>query len=118
MNMESITYMEKVLFNEVNNLKDIYLYLEGGLWCAYERSAYFLERLKVPVEIKVEIVRDGFDVILLKASIPANEGNLPIASAMQLENFDETDLHFKLCDGIEGFPEWKVSQINAFSALA
>nr|WP_293739039.1 hypothetical protein [uncultured Parabacteroides sp.] len=47
--MERIADVEKVLINEIDNQNGVYLYLEGNSWCAYERSAYYLARLNVPV---------------------------------------------------------------------
>lgn len=47
--MERIADVEKVLMNEIDNLHGVYLYLEGDSWCAYERSAYYLAKLNVPV---------------------------------------------------------------------
>ena len=44
--MERIVDVEKVLMNEIDNLHGVYLYLEGDSWCAYERSAYYLAKLK------------------------------------------------------------------------
>ena len=66
-NMEHAAQVENVLVNEIDNQNGVHLYLEGNKWCAYERSAYYLAQLKVPVVIKKEIVRDGYDVVLLKA---------------------------------------------------
>lgn len=34
--------VELVLPHEVDNPNNVYLYLEGDAWCAYERSAYYL----------------------------------------------------------------------------
>lgn len=48
--MERIADVEKVLMNEIDNLHGVYLYLEGDSWCAYERSAYYLAKLNVPVD--------------------------------------------------------------------
>ena len=33
--------VELVLPHEVDNPNNVYLYLEGDAWCAYERSAYY-----------------------------------------------------------------------------
>ncbi len=97
--MEHAAQVEYVLVNEIDNQNGVHLYLEGNKWCAYERSAYYLAQLKVPVVIKKEIVRDGYDVILLKA-------------------FFEVDdmLLFQLNDQIDGFPEWKACQLNKLPA--
>ena len=69
--MEFTSLVENVLVNEIDNQNGVHLYLEGNKWCAYERSAYYLAKLKVPVVIKKEIVREGYDVILLKAFFEA-----------------------------------------------
>ena len=65
--MERIVDVEKVLMNEIDNLHGVYLYLEGDSWCAYERSAYYLAKLNVPVILQKEVIREGYDVVLLKA---------------------------------------------------
>ena len=65
--MERIADVEKVLMNEIDNLHGVYLYLEGDSWCAYERSAYYLAKLNVPVILQKEVIREGYDVVLLKA---------------------------------------------------
>ena len=41
--------VELVLPHEVDNPNNVYLYLEGDAWCAYERSAYYLTQMEVPV---------------------------------------------------------------------
>ncbi len=64
--MERIADVEKVLMNEIDNLHGVYLYLEGDSWCAYERSAYYLAKLNVPVILQKEVIREGYDVVLLK----------------------------------------------------
>ena len=53
--MEHAAQVEYVLVNEIDNQNGVHLYLEGNKWCAYERSAYYLAQLKVPVVIKKEI---------------------------------------------------------------
>ena len=61
--MERIADVEKVLMNEIDNQHGVYLYLEGDSWCAYERSAYYLARLNVPVILQKEVIREGYDVL-------------------------------------------------------
>lgn len=39
--------VELVLPHEVDNPNNVYLYLEGDAWCAYERSAYYLTQMEV-----------------------------------------------------------------------
>ena len=112
---EEVSYVEKILINEVGNRESIYLYLEEGHWCAYESSAYYLIQLNAPVQLKKEIIRDGFDVILLKATVPHTYMNSSVTT-MHLKSFGETDAEFKLSGSIEGFSEWKMSQLKSFSA--
>lgn len=112
---EEVSYVEKILINEIGNNGYIYLYFEDGHWCAYERSAYFLIQLNAPVQLKKEVIHDGYDVILLKATVPSTYMNSSDVD-MQLKSFGETDAEFKLSGNIEGFPEWKMSQLNVFSA--
>ena len=45
--------VELVLPHEVDNPNNVYLYLEGDAWCAYERSAYYLTQMEVPVVLKL-----------------------------------------------------------------
>lgn len=45
--------VELVLPHEVDNPNSVYLYLEGDAWCAYERSAYYLTQMEVPVVLYV-----------------------------------------------------------------
>lgn len=112
---EEVSYVEKILINEVGNKENIYLYFEEGNWCAYERSAYFLIQLNAPVQLKKEVIRNGYDVVLLKATMSSIYMNFSGAD-IQLKSFGETDAQFKLSGNIEGFPEWKMSQLNVFSA--
>ena len=95
--MERIVDVEKVLMNEIDNLHGVYLYLEGDSWCAYERSAYYLAKLNVPVILQKEVIREGYDVVLLKA-------------------LADDKLQFHMYDDIDGFPEWKASQLNKLPA--
>ena len=47
--------VELVLPHEVDNPNNVYLYLEGDAWCAYERSAYYLTQMEVPVVLKKDL---------------------------------------------------------------
>lgn len=114
--MGAVSIVEKILVNEVENKQHVYLYLEGDNWCAYERSAYYLAQLNLPIQLQCEIVRDGYDVILLKACVPMNFLDMSKDSNMTLKRFGETDVEFKLLSDIYGFPEWKMSQLNVLSA--
>lgn len=114
--MESTWKVEKVLVNEIDNKNGVYLYLEGNVWCAYERSAYYLSNLKVPVVLRKEIVRDGYDVILLKAFLSVEDMCFPLAPKTELKSVADDKLQFRINDKFEGFSEWKTSHINKLPA--
>lgn len=114
--MECAILVENVLINEIDNHDGVHLYLEGNKWCAYERSAYYLAQLKVPVVIEREIVRDGYDVILLKAFFGVNDMCLPLAPKTVLRQVADDKLLFQMNDNIEGFSEWKAFQLNKLPA--
>lgn len=114
--MGAVSYVERILVNEVENRQHVYLYLEGDCWCAYERSAYYLAQLNLPIQLQREVIKDGYDVILLKASVPVNCLDISQGGNMTLKRFGETDVEFKLLSDIYGFSEWKASQLNTFSA--
>lgn len=114
--MECTSIVEKVLVKEIDNNNAVYLYLEGNAWCAYERSAYYLTRLKVPVVLEKEIVRDGYDVILLKAFIAVDDMSLPLAPTTELKLVSDDKLSFRMNANIEGFPEWKATQLMKLPA--
>ena len=113
--MEHAAQVENVLVNEIDNRNGVHLYLEGNKWCAYERSAYYLAQLKVPVVIKKEIVREGYDVILLKAFFEVDDMCLPLAPKTVLKQVADDKL-FQINDNIDGFPEWKAWQLNKLPA--
>lgn len=115
-NMEPLSHVESILINEINNQNAVYLYLENGCWCAYERSAYYLARLNTPVSIDKEIVREGYDVILLKASLASNEISLPIAKQAMLMQMADDKLLFQVEEYFEGFPEWKKQLLTKLPA--
>ena len=75
--MKQASDVESILLNEVDNEKYVYLYLEGDTWCAYERSAYYLA-MEFPVVLDKEIVHDGYEVILMKASFNVDKMQLPL----------------------------------------
>lgn len=115
--MKEASDVEKVLVNEIDNSNGVYLYLEGNSWCAYERSAYYLAQLNVPVVFEREIVREGYDVVLLKAHFAVDDMCLPLAPKTELKKVADDNLQFRVnLSGIEGFSEWKVSQLSRFSA--
>lgn len=102
-----------VIVDEANNQLDVNLYLEGHSWCAYERSAYHLASLKVPVVLKKEVVCDGYDVILLKALIDVNEMSFPLSPKTRLATVADDRLKFRMKMKIEGFLEWKSAQLTS-----
>lgn len=91
-------------------------YLEGDSWCAYERSAYYLAKLNVPVILQKEVIREGYDVVLLKALFAVDDMCLPLAPKMELKRVADDKLQFHMYDDIDGFPEWKASQLNKLPA--
>lgn len=105
-----------VLQNEVDNPNGVHLYLEGNAWCAYERSAYYLVSLKAPVRVNREIIRDGYDVVLLKATFAMDDMQLPIAPNTVLRSVADEELLFQVVGKIDGFLEWKESQLKDLSA--
>lgn len=115
-NMEVTSLVENVLVNEIDNQNGVHLYLEGDKWCAYERSAYYLAKLKVPVQIKKEVVRGGYDVILLKAFFTVDDMCLPLAPKTVLRQVADDKLLFQVNDSIEGFSEWKSFQLDKLPA--
>lgn len=114
--METTSRVEFVLGNEVDNSNAVYLYLEGNEWCAYERSAYYLSFLKAPVRLKKEIIRDGYDVVLMKACFTLDEISLPLAPKTVLKQVADDKLLFLVDSNIDGFFEWKQSQLNKLPA--
>lgn len=108
--------VEQVLFHEVDNLNNVYLYLEGDAWCAYERSAYYLAKMQVPVELRKEIISGGYDVILLKALFPVNAMYLPLSPTAVLKLVSDDKLQFQIRDRVDGFPEWKEHELRNLSA--
>ena len=114
--METASRVESVLMNKIDNQNGVYLYLEGNEWCAYERSAYYLAFLKAPVRLQKEVVRDGYDVVLMKACFSADDMCLPLAPKTVLKRVADDKLLFQVKDYIDGFPEWKQSQLNKLPA--
>lgn len=110
--MKHASDVESILLNEVDNKKYIYLYLEGDCWCAYERSAYYLDAMKFPVKLDKEIIRDGYDIILMKASFNIKEMRLPLCSSAVLQTIADQRLLFQIDMPIGGFSEWKEKQLG------
>lgn len=114
--MNTVSLVEHVLMNEVDNSNTVYLYLEGNEWCAYERSAYYLSFLKAPVRLKKEVVRDGYDVVLMKAVFRVDDMCLPLAPQTVLKRVADDKLLFQVNGSIDGFFEWKQSQLTRLPA--
>lgn len=106
--MERIVDVEKVLMNEIDNLHGVYLYLEGDSWCAYERSAYYLAKLNVPVILQKEVIREGYDVVLLKALFAVDDMCLPLAPKMELKRVADDKLQFPCMTILMVFPNGKL----------
>ena len=91
--MKQALNVESILLNEVDNEKYVYLYLEGDNWCAYERSAYYLAK-EFPVVLNKEIVHDGYEVILMKASFNIAQMRLPLCRSAVLRTVADDRLLF------------------------
>ncbi len=113
--MEHISNIENVLLNEVDNPNNVYLYLEGDAWYAYERSAYYLTEIKSVVVMK-EVIGEGYDVILLKAKLHVDEMSLPLSPGVHLKQVADDKLQFSMNNSVEGFFEWKNKQLEKLSA--
>lgn len=113
--MKQASDVESILFNELDNKKFVYLYLEGDNWCAYERSAYYLAK-EFPVVLNKEIVHDGYDVILLKASFSIDKMRLPLFRTAVLRTVADDRILFQITRTIEGFVEWKEQQLEGLPA--
>ena len=97
--MIQIIDIDLIYFNEVDNDKYVYLYLEDDCWCAYERSAYYLVAKDFPVTLAKEVVYDGCEIIM-KASFNVDHMRLPL-------------IPFQLDKPIDGFVKWKREQIGS-----
>lgn len=113
--MKQASDVESILLNEVDNEKYVYLYLEGDNWCAYERSAYYLAK-EFPVVLNKEIVHDGYEVILMKASFDASQMQLPLFRSAVLKRVGDEQVLFQIPHAVEGFVEWKAEQLNGMPA--
>ena len=82
--------VELVLPHEVDNPNNVYLYLEGDAWCAYERSAYYLTQMEVSV--------------------------VPLSPTAVLKLVADDKLQFQIRDRVEGFSEWKENELKKLSA--
>ena len=95
--------VELVLPHEVDNPNNVYLYLEGDAWCAYERSAYYLTQMEVPVVLKKEVIHDDYMY-------------LPLSPTAVLKLVADDKLQFQIRDRVEGFSEWKENELKKLSA--
>lgn len=114
--MERISDIENVLLNEVDNPNNVFLYLEGDAWCAYERSAFYLAGIKQSVVLEREVIGDGYDVVLLKAQFRIDEMSLPLSPGVSLKLVADDKLQFCMNQRVDGFPEWKRQQLEKLSA--
>ncbi len=112
--MKQASDVESILLNEVDNEKYVYLYLEGDTWCAYERSAYYLA-MEFPVVLDKEIVHDGYEVILMKASFNVDKMQLPCFARLSCGRW-QTTAFFQISRTVEGFVEWKEQQLRSLPA--
>jgi hypothetical protein len=55
-------------------------------------------------------------VVLLKALFAVDDMCLPLAPKMELKRVADDKLQFHMYDDIDGFPEWKASQLNKLPA--
>lgn len=114
--MERVSDIEVVLLNEVDNPNNVFMYLEGDTWCAYERSAYYLAEKLASVVIKKEVIGEGYDVVLLKAQFRVTDMCLPLSPGVALKSVADDKLQFCLDKRVDGFPEWKRKQLEKLSA--
>lgn len=107
------TDIESVLFNEIDNANQVIMYLEDDIWCAYERSAFYLACLKPSIAITKEVVAEGYDVILIKAQFPMDELVLPLSPGLSLKWVADGKLQFHMEETVDkDFPQWKTDQLN------
>ena len=110
--MTQVTDIDLIYFNEVDNDKYVYLYLEDDCWCAYERSAYHLVAKDFPVSLAKEVVSDGCEIIM-KASFNVDHMRLPLIPSAVLITVADDRLLFQLDKPIDGFIKWKRAQIGS-----
>ena len=70
----------------------------------------------MPVVLQKEVIREGYDVVLLKALFAVDDMCLPLAPKTELKRVADATWHFHIYDSIDGFPEWKASQLNKLPA--
>lgn len=110
--MKQVTDIDSIYFNEVDNDKYVYLYLEDDCWCAYERSAFYLVAKDFPVTLTREVVYDGCEEIM-KASFNVDHMRLPLIPCAVLITVADDRLLFQLDKTIDGFAKWKQAQIDS-----
>lgn len=111
--MIQIKDIEHVLFHEIDNSNQVIMYLQEDQWCAYERSAYYLALEKPEVTLTKEVVREGYDVVLIKASFPMDDLVLPLSENLTLKLVADGRLQFILNERItKGFSGWKQAQLD------
>ncbi len=114
--MKTVSKVESVLSKEANNPDSVYLYREGDVWCAYERSAYYLARLASPLQLAKEIIGGGYDVVLLKAVFHFDDMGSLSSPFIQLKRVSRNKMLLRLQSCAEGFREWKEKQLRHLSA--
>ncbi len=115
--MVPVAEMVNILEKEMNNRNEIHLYLDGSYWLAYERSAYNLARLHVPVVMEREVIREGIDVILLKASFGINELHPFLTPSVELKLLSDNSIQFVIyTKSEEDFSQWKADQLSKLPA--
>lgn len=106
---------ESVLLKEADNPNNVYLYLDGDFWCAYEKSAYYLSVIK-SVILEKEVFDNSSEVVLLKAQFNKDDMCLPLSPGVVLRLVSDDTLQFSFEKELEGFNEWKQQQLDKLSA--
>lgn len=110
--MQCSNNIEGVLKKEIKNKNKVFLYLEDNKWCAYERSAFYLKSLNVPINLEKKIISNGYDIILMKASFDIEKIHLPLSPSTVLKLVSDNNLIFEIQKQIKGFFEWKRRELN------
>ena len=111
------TDIVSILEKEMDNRNDIHLYLDGNLWIAYERSAYNLASLHVPMRMEREVIREGIDVILLKAAFRLDDLRASLKPSVELKLLSDDNLQFIMCpESREDFSTWRAAQLKQLPA--
>lgn len=111
--------VENAILTEMDNQNGIYLYLENNNWCAYERSAYYLAAMSLPVELRKEIVK-GIDLIVLKAYFKIETVferlTLKPSKFVQLEQLADNLIKYQINISLNGFGDWRKQTLGSISA--